>query len=179
MLFVSCLFQVSFMSGLLLGSDQTTRGWFATFLKNSHKRGKGDSNATLAKFRQELLNRLKVAAAGVDASALLRLYCALRGIAGIKFQEDEVSGLLRLVTQKPPPTPVGVRFVSLSLCMILACPSLMGKFNFFKYVVEFNTNICIAPYVLIFSKSSAASEHEKKAIEWVQWLVKEEAYFER
>lgn len=25
----------------------------------------------------------------------------------------------------------------------------------------------------------AAPEHEKKAIEWVQWLVKEEAYFER
>ncbi|CAH2066577.1 unnamed protein product, partial [Iphiclides podalirius] len=89
---------VPFISGLLLGSDQTTRGW---------------------------------------------------GIAGIKFQDDEVSGLLRLVTQKPPPTPAGVRFVSLSLCMILACPSLM-----------------------------AASEHEKNAIEWVQWLVKEEAYFE-
>ncbi|CAG5021643.1 unnamed protein product [Parnassius apollo] len=140
---------VSFMSGLLLGFDQSTRGWFASFLRNFHKRGKGDGNAALIKLRQELLNRLKEAAAGVDASALLRLYCALRGIAGIKFQDDEVSGLLRLVTQKPPPTPAGVRFVSLSLCMILACPSLM-----------------------------AAPEHEKKAIEWVQWLVKEEAYFE-
>ncbi|XP_053600461.1 integrator complex subunit 2 [Plodia interpunctella] len=140
---------VSFMSGLLLGSDQTTRAWFATFLRNSHKRGKGDGHAALTKLRQELLNRLKDASAGVNASALLRLYCALRGIAGIKFQDDEVSGLLRLVTQKPPPTPAGVRFVSLSLCMILACPSLM-----------------------------AAPEHEKKAIEWVQWLVKEEAYFE-
>ncbi|XP_049865631.1 integrator complex subunit 2 [Pectinophora gossypiella] len=140
---------VHFMSGLLLGSDQTTRTWFATFLRNSHKRGKGDGYMALTKLRQELLNRLKVATAGVDASALLRLYCALRGIAGIKFQDDDVAGLLRLVTQKPPPTPAGVRFVSLSLCMILACPSLM-----------------------------AASEHEKKAIEWVQWLVKEEAYFE-
>ncbi|KAJ2953568.1 hypothetical protein O0L34_g1170 [Tuta absoluta] len=140
---------VSFMSGLLLGSDQTTRTWFATFLRNSHKRGKGDGHAALTKLRQELLNRLKDSTAGVDASALLRLYCALRGIAGIKFQDDEVAGLLRLVTQKPPPTPAGVRFVSLSLCMILACPSLM-----------------------------AAAEHEKRAIEWVQWLVKEEAYFE-
>lgn len=26
---------------------------------------------------------------------------------------------------------------------------------------------------------TAAADHEKKAIEWVQWLVKEEAYFER
>ncbi|XP_052756874.1 integrator complex subunit 2 [Galleria mellonella] len=140
---------VSFMSGLLLGSDQTTRAWFATFLRNSHKRGKGDGHTSLTKLRLELLNRLKEATAGVNASALLRLYCALRGIAGIKFQDDEVAGLLRLVTQKPPPTPAGVRFVSLSLCMILACPSLM-----------------------------AAPEHEKRAIEWVQWLVKEEAYFE-
>ncbi|XP_004929281.1 integrator complex subunit 2 [Bombyx mori] len=140
---------VSFISGLLLGSDQTTRGWFATFLRNSHKRGKGDGHAALTKLRQELLIRLKAATAGVDASALLRLYCALRGIASIKFQDDEVAWLLRLVTQKPPPTPAGVRFVSLSLCMILACPSLM-----------------------------AAPDHEKKAIEWVQWLVKEEAYFE-
>ncbi|KAL0849125.1 hypothetical protein ABMA28_013475 [Loxostege sticticalis] len=140
---------VSFMSGLLLGSDQTTRAWFASFLRNSHKRAKGDGHAALTKLRQELLNRLKNATAGVEASALLRLYCALRGIAGIKFQDDEVAGLLRLVTQKPPPTPAGVRFVSLSLCMLLACPSLMS-----------------------------APEHEKKAIEWVQWLVKEEAYFE-
>ncbi|XP_028176807.1 integrator complex subunit 2 [Ostrinia furnacalis] len=140
---------VSFMSGLLLGSDQTTRAWFATFLRNSHKRGKGDGHLALTKLRQDLLNRLKNATAGVEASALLRLYCALRGIAGIKFQDDEVAGLLRLVTQKPPPTPAGVRFVSLSLCMLLACPSLMS-----------------------------APEHEKKAIEWVQWLVKEEAYFE-
>lgn len=117
------------MSGLLLGSDLTSRAWFATFLRNSHKKGKGDGHAALVKLRQELLNRLKNASAGVEASALLRLYCALRGIAGIKFQDDEVSGLLRLVTQKPPPTPAGVRFVSLSLCMILACPSLMGLYK--------------------------------------------------
>lgn len=122
---------MSFISGLLLGSDQTTRGWFATFLRNSHKRGKGDGHVALTKLRQELLIRLKAATAGVDASALLRLYCALRGIASIKFQDDEVAWLLRLVTQKPPPTPAGVRFVSLSLCMILACPSLMGKIYLF------------------------------------------------
>lgn len=114
------------MSGLLLGSDQNTRGWFATYLRNSHKRAKGDGHTALTMLRQELLKRLTESIAGVEASALLRLYCALRGIAGIKFHDDEVAGLLRLVTLKPPPTPAGVRFVSLSLCMILACPSLMG-----------------------------------------------------
>lgn len=33
-------------------------------------------------------------------------------------------------------------------------------------------------FINLFS-FTAAPEHEKKAIEWVQWLVKEEAYFER
>nr|CAD7423644.1 unnamed protein product [Timema monikensis] len=85
----------------------------------------------------------------VEASALLRLYCALRGIAGIKFQEEEVSLIVQLVTSHPPPSPAGVRFVSLGLCMLIACPSLIGQ-----------------------------QEHEKCSIEWVQWLVREEAYFE-
>lgn len=127
--------------------------------------------------RQELLKRLKEATAGVNASALLRLYCALRGIAGIKFQDDEVAGLLRLVTQKPPPTPAGVRFVSLSLCMILACTSLMG--SYFKSILILLEFCFSFSKVLIFYVISAAPDHEKKAIEWVQWLVKEEAYFER
>jgi integrator complex subunit 2 len=34
--------------------------------------------------------------------------------------------------------------------MLIACPSLIGQ-----------------------------QEHEKRSIEWVQWLVREEAYFER
>lgn len=102
------------------------------------------------------MRRLRAAAVGnlhpakvLQAAALLRLYCAFRGIAGIKFQDEEISSLIRLLTSKPPPTPAGVRFVSLSLCMIIACPTLINS-----------------------------QEHEKKAIEWVQWLVKEEAYFE-
>ncbi|KAK6641527.1 hypothetical protein RUM44_013239 [Polyplax serrata] len=65
------------------------------------------------------------------------------------FQDDEVSSLVQLLTSKPPPTPAGVRFVSLGLCMLIACPSLI-----------------------------ATPEHERKSVAWVQWLVKGEAYFE-
>lgn len=82
---------VSFVSGLLLGNDQSTRTWFAHFVRTSQKR-KVD---VLQLLRDELLNQLKTFTAFssntvlsdemvVQAAALLKLYCALRGIAGIK-----------------------------------------------------------------------------------------------
>ena len=85
----------------------------------------------------------------VQSAALLRLYCALRGIAGLKFNDDEIALLIKLVTTKPPPTPAGIHFVSLGLCMLIACPSLISQ-----------------PAL------------EIKGVEWVQWLMKKEAYFE-
>lgn len=60
-----------------------------------------------------------------------------------------MSLIVQLLTSHPSPTPAGVRFVSLGLCMLIACPSLVSS-----------------------------PEHERRGIEWVQWLVKEEAYFE-
>lgn len=150
---------VAFVSGLLLGNDQQVRNWFALFVRNGQKR-KWESHTALQLLREELLRRLQTIilfsldsqlpdSCVVQASALLRLYCALRGIAGIKFQEDEVSLIVQLLTSHPPPSSAGVRFVSLGLCMLIACPSLIGQ-----------------------------QEHEKRSIEWVQWLVREEAYFE-
>ncbi|KAG8240089.1 hypothetical protein J437_LFUL019512 [Ladona fulva] len=46
--------------------------------------------------------------------------------------------IVQLLTSHPPPSPAGVRFVSLGLCMLIACPSLLGH-----------------------------HEHEKKSIDWV------------
>lgn len=66
-----------------------------------------------------------------------------------RFNDDEVALILQLVTSKPPPTPSGIRFVSLGLCMLIACPSLIMQ-----------------------------QAQEAKGIEWVQWLIREEAYFE-
>jgi integrator complex subunit 2 len=147
---------IAFVSGLLLGNDQNIRNWFALFVRTSQKR-KGD---VLNLLRDELLKQLQSIIVFsvnaqlpeeyvVQASALLRLYCALRGIAGIKFNDDEIHLLMQLITSKPPPTPSGIRFVSLGLCMLIACPSLISQ-----------------PTL------------ESKGIEWVQWLIKEEAYFE-
>jgi integrator complex subunit 2 len=151
---------VAFISGLLLGNDQTIRNWIALFIRTGQKKKGEISSNALQQLRDELLRRLQIiinsSAEGqlvdslvVQASALLRLYCALRGIAAIKFQEEEVNMTVKLLTSHPSPTPAGVRFVSIGLCMLIACPSLISL-----------------------------QEHERRSIEWVQWLVREEAYFE-
>ena len=63
----------------------------------------------------------------VRASAMLRLYTALRGIAGLKLSEDEVSSLLEMITCKPPVTSAGVKFASLGLSVLIACNSLIAS----------------------------------------------------
>ncbi|XP_053681309.1 integrator complex subunit 2 [Anopheles nili] len=147
---------VAFVSGLLLGNDQNIRSSFALYIRTSQKR-KGD---VLHQLREELLKQLQNIILQsingslpeelvVQAAAIVRLYCALRGISGIKFFDEEIQLLMQLITCKPPPTPAGIRFVSLGLCMFIACPSLI-----------------------------AHQSHEAKMIEWIQWLIKEEAYFE-
>lgn len=52
------------------------------------------------------------------------------------------------MTSRPLPNQSGMRFVSLALCMLIACPSLV---------------------------STAVLEN--KAIEWLQWLIKEDVFF--
>lgn len=147
---------IAFVSGLLLGNDPNTRTWFAAFVRTSQKR-KSDA---LQNVRDELLKHLLFLANltlnkqftdefVVQASALLRLYCALKGIAGIKFNDDEIHLLVQLITSRPSPTTAGIRFVSLGLCMLIACPSLIAQ-----------------------------PASEANGIEWVQWLIKEETYFE-
>ena len=144
------------MTGLLLGSDQQCRSWISFFVRNGQKR-RCDA---LSSFRQELEKRVTTILVHcrdrrlpghlvLQSSTLLRLYTALRGIAGLKFNENEVRLLLELITVQPPPSPAGVKLVSLGLSMLIACNSLI-----------------------------AHPQLEKQAIDWVRWLVKEETYFE-
>lgn len=146
---------VAFVSGLLLGNDQAIRNWFALFVRTGQKRKGEVSSTALQQLRDDLSRRLRgiiEASPGgqlpdarvVQASALLRLYCALRGIAGIKFHDEEVNLIVKLLTSHPSPTPAGVRFVSIGLCMLIACPSLISS-----------------------------TDHERRSIEWVRSFIAE------
>lgn len=71
------------------------RNWFALFIRTGQKRKGEVSSTALQQLRDELLNHLQAIVQAspngqipdelvVQASALLRLYCAMRGIAGLK-----------------------------------------------------------------------------------------------
>lgn len=105
---------VCFVSGLLLGTNAKVRTWFGTFIRNGQQRKRETSGSVLWQMRRQLLLELMgilptvrstriVEEADVEmeptvsvysglkeehvvkASALLRLYCALMGIAGLKY----------------------------------------------------------------------------------------------
>ncbi|XP_072034600.1 integrator complex subunit 2-like [Amphiura filiformis] len=152
---------IGFVSGLLLGSNSQVRNWFSQFIRSGQKHKYSLSSSPLHALRKHLLLQLKVIAPPgdghndlserqvVQASALIRLYCALKGIAGMKFTEEETRQLLHLLTSHPCPTPAGIRFISLGLCMLLACPLLISQ------------------------------EEERIVIKWINWLVGEGPRFER
>ncbi|XP_030078084.1 integrator complex subunit 2 [Microcaecilia unicolor] len=169
---------VCFVSGLLLGTNAKVRTWFGTFIRNGQQRKRESSSSVLWQMRRQLLLELvdilprvrsthvvEDADADVEssvsvysglkeenvvkASALLRLYCALMGIAGLKPTDEEAEQVLQLMTSRPPATPAGVRFVSLSFCMLLA-----------------------------FSTLVSTPEQEQLMVVWLSWMIKEEAYFE-
>ncbi|XP_071790085.1 integrator complex subunit 2-like [Asterias amurensis] len=155
---------IGFVSGLLLGSNSAVRNWFAHFVRNGQK-NKGESTSSiLHALRTHLLEQLTSLCPSeefhgnlperqvVQASAVMRLYCSLKGIAGLKFSDEEAHQLLRLLSSHPPSTPSGIRFICLGLCMLIACPSLIRHFN---------------------------QDDEAVVIQWLNWLVKEGSRFER
>uniref|UniRef100_A0A8C1AQI4 Integrator complex subunit 2 n=2 Tax=Cyprinus carpio TaxID=7962 RepID=A0A8C1AQI4_CYPCA len=169
---------VSYVSGLLLGTNGKVRTWFSMFIRNGQQvRRSNKSSSVLWQMRRQLLLELVAilprsrsthvpndtdmdseSSSGysglreehvVKASALLRLYCALMGIAGLRPTDEEAEQLLQLMTSRPPATPAGVRFVSLSFCKLLAFPTLVST-----------------------------PEQEQLMVMWLSWMIKEEEYFE-
>jgi len=136
---------VAFMSGLLLGSDPQVRSWISFFVRNAQKR----HNKSLTKLRGHMKRYLETVMVAmrapkprqctvVSASSLLRLYAALRGIAGMKFDEEEATSLFELITaRRPPLTPAGSKLLSLSLCTLIACASIVSGPDLQRRAVEF------------------------------------------
>ncbi|CAG7720553.1 unnamed protein product [Allacma fusca] len=147
---------IPFLSGVLLGNDQQVRNWFSYYVRNGQKR-KIESTSSLMHMRTAVWTYLKTlvnrttkvikASHAVQASSLLRLICALKGIAAFKFTDEEVDDLVNLVTLKAPDYGPGHRFVTLGICTLLACPSMVSLL-----------------------------EHEKIIIEWIRSLIREDSH---
>ena len=139
---------VSWISGLLLGTDQTVKNWISFWVRGAAKR----KCPALTSLREELSRQLTVilersgenlnVTCVRESLALLRLLTALRGIAGMKFTEEEVRLVLALITKKPPPSKLGVRLAATGLCILISCPSLL-----------------------------AHPALERSAASWIRWLV--------
>lgn len=151
---------LAFVSGLLLGNNKKVRNWFAVFLHKCSQKQNHPYSLLIQALRVKLLDHVKnmltdslsgiilADVSVVRASSMIRFYCALYGIANIKFQDEEVLHIVQLITSHPPVSSASVRFLSLGLCMLVACPSLLS-----------------------------IKEHEAKCIQWLKWLIHEDGYF--
>lgn len=151
---------VAFVSGLLLGNNVDVKNWFSQFIKCGQRRGREPATSMLHVMRQRLLQQLFsiLPSPGesiqeshvIEAGSFLRLYCALKGIATLKFTDEEMKLLLRLVTSRPPISQCGARFISLGLCTLIACPYIIGS-----------------------------QEQERQVSEWIRWLIASENLFQK
>lgn len=78
---------------MLLGNDQNVRSWFAVYIRSSQKRKADALNLVRAELLLQLQKIIQMAAVAggnkddytMQGAVLMRLYCALRGIAGLKY----------------------------------------------------------------------------------------------
>jgi len=174
---------VAFMTGILLGLDDSTRTWFSQYTKSAQQKRIDQSHYTvLSRFRSQLINYMnilfpplleedlivdqpKIDAPGnsvdqsrktklreqnaklIRATATLRLFCAFRGIGSLKLNSNESDILLRLITCKPMVNQTTVNFATTGVCTLLACSALINN-----------------------------QKEEKRAAEWLRWLIKESNY---
>ncbi|CAG5122619.1 unnamed protein product [Candidula unifasciata] len=156
----SCSDIIPFFTGLLLGTDVGIRNWISAFVKAGQKRRPDDESCMLNLLRRHLLDQLTLLTPAkgqvmeeskiVAASSLIRLYNALKGIATMKYSEDEMSSLLKLVISRPSPSRAGAHFITLGICTLMASPGLLRSV-----------------------------EEEQQAVNWLRWLMTSEDNFER
>ncbi|KAK7483426.1 hypothetical protein BaRGS_00025366 [Batillaria attramentaria] len=142
------------------GSDPSIRNWFSYFVKAGQKKHRDAGPSMLHVLRHHLLQQLRALtpphgmplaqSSVVRASALIRLYSALKGIATLKYTEDEMQCLLQLLTCHAPLTPAGTHFVTLAICMLISSPSLLSGLD-----------------------------EEQKMVAWIRWLLAEESKMDR
>lgn len=150
---------VSFLNGCLLRNDDQIKTLFVHYLRGCQKKMDQNQCSTLVLLRRHLLRQLEetlnalkqvnpTESSLIEACSLVRLYCGLRVAANIKYNEEESSSLLELITEYPPATPSGVKLVSVCLCMLISCPTLISS-----------------------------NDNEKRIVAWLKGLIKDEKYF--
>jgi len=170
---------IAFITGILLGVDESVKSWFAQYLKSAQQKRIDQSHHTiLATFRSTLLYCVKklfscfldmefvdeksVEPYRIDkteepgkflnrrliqVTATLRFYCALRGIGMLKLNHDESETLLRLVTCKQTANQTSINLATNGVCTLLVCSSMINN-----------------------------QKDEKRAAEWLKWLIKDSRY---
>ncbi|GFO32797.1 integrator complex subunit 2 [Plakobranchus ocellatus] len=151
---------IPFFTSLLLGSDVGVRNWISAFIKAGQKRKPEANPSMLGLLRKYLLEQLIALtpirgqimeeSTVVMASSILRLYCAFKGIATMKYSDEEMGCLLRLVISHPPPTRAGAHFISLGICTLIASPGLLRSID-----------------------------EEQQVVNWFRWLMTSETHFEK
>lgn len=163
---------IAFVTGILLGVDEGTRVWFAQYTKSAQQKRIDQSHFTIiSKFRSQILayvhrlfpsfleeqdgvhdpilevNSSRLNKKLIRATATLRLFCALRGIGMLKLNTEESETLLRLITCKPIANQTSVNFATTGVCTLLACSAMINN-----------------------------QKDERRAADWLKWLIKESNY---
>lgn len=162
---------VPFFTGMLLASDSKTKSWISDYMKTAQKEHR-DTALTL--FKAQLVKEMKYViscfkgkqssmdcdAMDTDLSmndlnnstmhgiAIMKLYCALSSITGLKMSHEESEVLVNMITCNPMASDVGVRYVVVSICTLVACAFLISE------------------------------EREEKITSWLKALVEKSSQFE-
>lgn len=83
----------------------------------------------------------------IRATAVLRMFCALRGIGGMKINDQESIDLLRLITIRLPANQTCANFAITGMCTLLACSSIIVN-----------------------------QKDEKLAANWLKWCIHDSGY---
>lgn len=86
----------------------------------------------------------------IRPTALLRLYCVLRGIGSLKLNPDEVEVLMKIITSKLAiVNPSAINFATTGVCTLLVCSTIISN-----------------------------QKDEKRAADWLRWLIRDSSFGE-
>lgn len=159
---------VQFLSGILLTSDVKVKEWLAEYIRNAQKDAPNSSIYALrtqlikdalavvgdfSRLTEDQSDAMETDNQSLNSNfakgiALIRLFCALKGMIGYKISNEESDAFLKLITCHPPASSDGVLFIAIGLSALLACTFVINN-----------------------------QERESQATKWIEWLCAHQADF--